>query len=719
MSFVVRAEQEIFDELAALCAHPGYIHAVAYFCFRDNVVRYAGEVTEKDLYNMFSPSRLIRTEITTLMGLMVKAQIDYALPTPEQLQRYITDTERLLEELHHGMSGAMFSRLTEASIADHSFDPFDSGEAMREPIFYGAESAYNFQYHDLAAKKYAADSVWLETHKGFSISEACAVASAVERVQAERLGSAMERLRKLHPNDWTMFPCFIFAAAEVAARAGLQVEKVERVLGAFTLPEAERNAGFKALQDFNVVSSTPLLRMPDGHFISLQSYGLAEALYEAPYYWMTQDRSYLPTLAENRGRFTEAFVAERLMRVFGAEQVHANVDIYESKATKVGEIDVLVIWGNRAIVVQAKSKRLTLEARKGNDQCIRDDFRKSVQDAYDQAVLCAQCLGDSRYVLMTPDGGSVVLPDRIKEIYILCVVCDHYPALSFQSRQFLKTVEVPPIQVPLVLDVFALDAITEMLNSPLRFFSYINRRANFSDRVLASQELTILGYHLKANLWIDAEVGLINLGDDFSAGLDIAMAVRRVGIPGPPTPDGILTRLASTTLGRIVKEIEEHPDPVTIDLGLMLLTLGEDAIKDGSKGIDVIAARARNDGKSHDITLGMGPASTGFTVHCNDDPPIIAGPRLQAHCERRKYTEKAKTWFGLCLSPKGPALRFGINLDFAWKQSDAMDAATRDLKPSASVAEALASLRRRAKVGRNEPCPCGSGLKYKKCCLPK
>jgi|GEM_PF-4504284 hypothetical protein len=23
------------------------------------------------------------------------------------------------------------------------------------------------------------------------------------------------------------------------------------------------------------------------------------------------------------------------------------------------------------------------------------------------------------------------------------------------------------------------------------------------------------------------------------------------------------------------------------------------------------------------------------------------------------------------------------------------------------------------KVGRNEPCPCGSGLKYKKCCLPK
>ena len=24
-----------------------------------------------------------------------------------------------------------------------------------------------------------------------------------------------------------------------------------------------------------------------------------------------------------------------------------------------------------------------------------------------------------------------------------------------------------------------------------------------------------------------------------------------------------------------------------------------------------------------------------------------------------------------------------------------------------------------AKPGRNDPCPCGSGNKYKKCCLPK
>jgi hypothetical protein len=46
---------------------------------------------------------------------------------------------------------------------------------------------------------------------------------------------------------------------------------------------------------------------------------------------------------------------------------------------------VLVLFGNRAIVLQAKAKKLTLEARKGNDNQLKDDFKKSVQESYDQA----------------------------------------------------------------------------------------------------------------------------------------------------------------------------------------------------------------------------------------------------------------------------------------------------------------------------------------------
>jgi hypothetical protein len=516
-----RSEQEIFADLAATCVRPGYVHALTYLCFRDNFILYSGEMVEADMREMFTPSRLIRTEINTLIGLMVKTDINWTLPTPQTVQEYISTSEKLLDELHHSMSAAMLDGLTEETLAAGTFDPFGRGEALREPIFYGGESAYDFQYLDLAARKYAADAAWLQARRGFTIDDARVVALAVELVHSDRFVEIRERMRRLHPDEWTMLPCFAVTLVDVATKAGLAPELTERVLNAFTLPADDRNGSFGTLQDFNAVCATPLLRMPNGEFLSLQSYTLAEALYDTPFYWMAQDKAYLPTLTKHRGDFTERFVAERLSLVFGRERVYANVDIQETKATRVSEIDVLVVWGDRAIVVQAKSKRLTLEARKGNDQVIRDDFKKSVQDAYDQAAQCAKYLGDKRFTLSAADGREVVLPYELKEIYIFCVVSDHYPALSFQARQFLKAATVPRVQPPLVMDVFTIDAMTEMLQSPLHFLSYINRRANYADRLRASHELTILAYHLKQNLWINPDVGLMHLDDDFSAGLNI------------------------------------------------------------------------------------------------------------------------------------------------------------------------------------------------------
>ncbi len=42
------------------------------------------------------------------------------------------------------------------------------------------------------------------------------------------------------------------------------------------------------------------------------------------------------------------------------------------------------------------------------------------------------------------------------------------------------------------------------------------------------------------------------------------------------------------------------------------------------------------------------------------------------------------------------------------------------IRPGLSMRKSVVTSPRRAlKVGRNDPCPCGSGKKYKDCCLPK
>lgn len=714
-----RPEQEVFSDLATLCCQPGYVHAVAYFCFRDNAILYKGDLKKADLGRMFSPSRFIRAEINTLLGLMIKAEINWSLPAPKIVQDYMDVTEQLLEELHHSLAGEFCSSLTKEAIAN-GFNPFERGTALRESIFYGAEGAYDFQYLDMAVKKYAGDEPWLTTHRGFTVDQATRVIKAVKEVHTDHFNVACEVMPKQHPDEWTMLPLFSFTTDEIAAKANLTADLVERVLGAFELPVTERNVGFNALHDFNVITATPLLRMPNGEFLSLQFYSLAEAIYEAPFYWMAQDKSYLPTLTKNRGDFTEKFVAERLSLVFGASHVFRNVCVFETKGAMISDIDVLVVWGDRVVIVQAKSKRLTQESRKGNDLVIRDDFRKAVQIAYDQGAACAKSLLGEPDRIAAADGRVVSLPNDVKEIYIFCVVSDHYPALSFQTRQFLKTDSIDHVQAPLVTDVFAVDAMTEMLQSPLQFLSYVNRRVNYADQLMASQELTILGFHLTQNLWVRPDINLMHLDDGFSAGLDIAMAVRRTGIKGAATPDGVLTRLKATTVGRIVKEIEIRSEPATIDLGFSILAMSEQAVNEIGCAVDRLAARTRADGQLHDATFAF-KEGFGITFHCTDEPIHVAGSRLESYCRLRKYREKSGKWFGLCMNSSGPDVRLGVSLLFPWIQDAKMDEETKGMQAPMPINLALDPLKleqnRVKKIGRNNPCPCGSGRKYKKCCL--
>lgn len=714
----MRSEQTIFDELAGICASPGYVHAVAYLCSRDNMIHYSGEMKADDMQHLFSSSRLIRTETSTLIGLMLKSEIDYAVPAPQVLERYIESTESLLEEIHHAMSAPFWRDIDPSKFSEKNFNPFTNGAALREPIFYGGESAYSFQYRDFSPAKFVNDDPWLVANKGFSIRDARNVVFAVSRLQDQKAISVLQVMRGAAPKTWTFLPGNTFSVQELADYGHIDPGIVDKVLSAFVVPQGERNEQFKALHDFNIANASPLIRTTDGTYLLFHIYSLVEALYEAPFYWMGADKTYVNTAMQNRGLFTEQFAVERLRQVFGPENVLSNIDIYESKGTKLAEIHVLVLFGNRALILQAKSKRLTLEARRGNDRQIKDDFKKSIQDSSDQAYRCAKLLVEGKCYFRAAAGNAVTMPTSLKRIYVICLISDHYPALSFQSRQFLKFAATETISPPFVMDVFALDAMTEMLSTPLQFLSYVDRRTGYIDKLMASHELTILSYHLKKNLWLDEEHDLVMLFDDISADLDVAMLVRREGIPGKATPDGILTRFSATALGHMVKAIEARPDPATIDLGFTLLTLSEDTVLDVSAGIDQIAKMGVADGKNHNLTVGLDGGGTSLTIHCNNDPIDIAGPALQRHCYARKYSQHAQVWFGVCLLPSDKALRFGLNLNFPWEQNDTMDALTKTMrKPGKLTALMRDAAKARTKVGRNDPCTCGSGKKYKKCCL--
>lgn len=106
-----RTEQEILDELAELCVSPGYIHAIAYLCFRDNTIKYGDELAVDDIAGMFSDSRLLRTEISTLIGLMLRQPVSFELPEQTTINSYIARSDALMHEIHLAMSNEWFRDL--------------------------------------------------------------------------------------------------------------------------------------------------------------------------------------------------------------------------------------------------------------------------------------------------------------------------------------------------------------------------------------------------------------------------------------------------------------------------------------------------------------------------------------------------------------------------------------------------------------------------------
>ncbi|MEY3787554.1 MAG: hypothetical protein RLZ75_1761 [Pseudomonadota bacterium] len=121
-------------------------------------------------------------------------------------------------------------------------------------------------------------------------------------------------------------------------------------------------------------------------------------------------------------------------------------------------------------------------------------------------------------------------------------------------------------------------------------------------------------------------------------------------------------------------------------------------------------------------SVAMSPRGKDWNDLLVDESDDEAVKRLDRHCELRKYRQKADQWFGICIGVNSERLRFGVNKNFKWEQSDELDTMTKDLhKPQSLKGKNKVNFqtitRKSNKVGRNENCPCGSGEKYKKCCL--
>ncbi|MDO4637846.1 MAG: hypothetical protein Q4B13_09965 [Lautropia sp.] len=343
-----RDESLIIEDLTNLTASPGYAHALAYICYRDNFIHYIDKLKPTDLDQVFNKDRLIRTELTTLIGLMVKGPLELFQPSPDMIDEYVRCTDALLKELHDSIAYPIWVSIFNAQNANVTPSSLWRGLAMREPIFYGTESAYTFQYREFVPEKYEADDEWMLKNKGFASGQAGVIAKTMCVLIQEKTTRLLAGAQTSSSYPVTWLPAFEFSLDEVTDHSGVGRDIVEAFFREFLF--VGTNSGFKELGDFNEVAARPLLQTDRGTVLLFSEYAIFEALYESPFFWMLDDKAYSPTAAKHRGAFTEKFAERRLAKVFGYEHVHANVNLHRGNDI-VGEADVMVIYGDRIIIL--------------------------------------------------------------------------------------------------------------------------------------------------------------------------------------------------------------------------------------------------------------------------------------------------------------------------------------------------------------------------------
>jgi hypothetical protein len=303
--------------------------------------------------------------------------------------------------------------------------------------------------------------------------------------------------------------------------------------------------------------------------------------------------------------------------------------------------------------------------------------------------------------------------DQFEVVTICGVTLDALTELAAQAEH-LKPMGVDVGTTPVwSVSIDDLRVMRDVLPNPLIFLHYLRQRRRAvaqTSAIKVDDELDHLGLYFTHNDYLQAALGISSSEptmwrgykepiDQYYHALLLDGTAARPGQKLPPVLQQIVDRLASQqSRGRATA-------------AAALLDLDSSSRQQLSMLLDHAIARQRAGGPPAPASVY---GNVAVTVFCWRDG-VIARDRTYA----REMTlglaslagEESRLLFELMFDTEGSL----VDIAFEWLRPDSIDAADRPRIDE--MAEATYRLRVAAegKIGRNAPCPCGSGQKYKKC----
>lgn len=770
---MIRSTNEVIADIKVLVNTESYIYSLCLILFEDF------HLDMNKMHEVDYRSKLSVKESSFLIGFLVQKEIDFTYPTSSsEVLRLVNRTYELMRELHDSFNAPQFEKLLKiierqesGEVIENTYEDrlnfFIKENGIVEPLFYAGDGVYDFQYLEFLHAKYKYDGKWLSENKSFDISLNIDLVHKIKqvlRVKAKKVklldlrerfpeiaSKARKKLKKVYTQN----------QVEEIERQQLEMVTFYQYKELFSIPDDFKkdnregwqtfyknlldlfvvvpsdfqemdskgiknffenfsfrpgcNLDYKGPGHFNILNSRPFIELEDERYFIPILYLVSEAVYESPFYWMWDDKKYRDTLAKHRGDVGEEVAHDFLIRVFGSNNTFRSVRVEDAKGRTETDIDVLCLLGSKALCVQVKSKKLTLAARRGDFDQLSSDFKGAIQDAYNQGLVSRRALKNGNSKFFDANGSAIVVPNVIDEVYILGLTTENYPALVHQVQMMLVKDEQEPY--PLFISVFDLELLVHYLKDPYDFLYYVRQRIDLTDYFKADEEIVYLGYHLDRKLWrVDGFDGGV-LENNYGAIIDRNYYPYKIGIAHllSEADDPIHNLPKDPHFDAFLDGIKLMNHPKATDIVFHLLDWSGETRKNVVNQMFKIKEISKREGKTKSIATPSVNFGISYIVLFSASTEELA-ERVATYARLRKYMTKCDSWLGIgSFAHSKNLVDFIVYYDDPWKVDTELETKYAD-KISAMKSTPLTSLKGEKKIGRNDPCPCKSGKKYKKCC---
>jgi hypothetical protein len=406
------------------------------------------------------------------------------------------------------------------------------------------------------------------------------------------------------------------------------------------------------------------------------------------------------------------FLEDKSLHLF--KKLLPNAKIYKNlKYNGDDEVDGIIIYDNRIFIIEAKSSKFSLGAKKGSIGSIKSDTKKIIEKAYQQAIRAKNYILSNNHVAFKNDKKETILTidtTKVSDIYMINTTLESLGHItsnlnSLERFGFIKGKDW-------IWSVYLNDLriISEIITSPTEFILYLERRIKFNDypQIHTMEEIDIFGYFLHNGLYFDD----IDFPKDnymmqmvgFTQKLDEYYYWKEGNLEEEKEKPSFIDKCETK---EIVNKVENINKENFLTLSKFLLSYdGQHQSEIKKQVVNILIGRRKN------FSMFIEHENIGFTFMHNK---FSKKENMQFYCKVMAYERRINNWFLIYVegsSQKDFELDFD-SFNFTNEHNEILENEVKELQER----RLKESLEVNKKIGRNDLCPCGSGKKYKRCCL--